>query len=343
VTQKQVSSLPLPDFYDPKQVGEIWKLDYLKLAHRAQAFRRQHHVPFAAEDRQRVCLILVDVQITFCIPGFELFVSGRSGVGAVEDNRRLVAFMYRNLGRITTIYPTMDTHHAMQIFHPIFWVNKTGDHPAPMTVITPEDLASGKWAVNPVAARNLRPENPEWLRVYAQHYVRTLSNRGKYPLIVWPYHAMLGGIGYALVPAVEQAVFFHTQVRGSQAGFQVKGDNPLTENYSVLSPEVLSAPDGKQVARKNRTFIDQLMSYDRVIVAGQAKSHCLAWTIYDLLDELEDPALARKVYLLEDCTSPVVVPGVADYTHQADKAFQDFKDAGMHVVCSSQPMEDWPA
>jgi len=48
-----------------------------------------------------------------------------------------------------------------------------------------------------------------------------------------------------------------------------------------------------------------------VIIAGQAKSHCVAWTIDDLLEDIiaQDRRLVEKVYLLEDCTSAVVVPG----------------------------------
>ena len=38
------------------------------------------------------------------------------------------------------------------------------------------------------------------------HYVEKLTADGKYPLIIWPYHAMLGGIGHALVANVEEAV-----------------------------------------------------------------------------------------------------------------------------------------
>jgi nicotinamidase-related amidase len=62
----------------------------------------------------------------------------------------------------------------------------------------------------------------------------------------------------------------------------------------------------------------------------------MAWTIADLLRDLsqEDPGLAKKIYLLEDCTSPVVVPG-ADYTEQADEAFVNFAKAGMHLVKST--------
>ncbi len=48
-----------------------------------------------------------------------------------------------------------------------------------------------------------------------------------------------------------------------------------------------------------------------------------------------------KVYLLEDCTSPVVVPG-NDFTDQANAAFKRFAEAGMHVVRSTDPMEAWP-
>ena len=81
-----------------------------------------------------------------------------------------------------------------------------------------------------------------------------------------------------------------------------------------------------------------------MIIAGQAKSHCVAWTVADLLDDIEalDPTLARKVYLLEDCTSPVVVPGVIDFTDDAEVAYQRFADAGMHQVQSTTAMADWP-
>lgn len=84
--------------------------------------------------------------------------------------------------------------------------------------------------------------------------------------------------------------------------------------------------------------------FDVVIIAGQAKSHCVAWTINDLLNEIavQDVNLAKKVYLLEDCTSPVVVSGVIDYTDQADAAFKKFADAGMHIIKSSDPISSWP-
>jgi nicotinamidase-related amidase len=105
----------------------------------------------------------------------------------------------------------------------------------------------------------------------------------------------------------------------------------------------MDGADGKAIAHKNTGFLQRLLEFDAVIIAGQAKSHCVAWTIEDLLTEILaiDPQLARKVYLLEDCTSPVVVPNVVDFTDQADAAFQRFAKAGMHLVKSTDAMETW--
>ena len=333
------TQLPTPDYFDTKKVSEVWRVPYQERAAEAKEWAEKYSIQPAASDKNRICLLIIDAQNTFCLPEFELFVGGRSGSGAVDDNLRLCEFIYRNLNAITTIAPTMDTHTAMQIFHPIFWINEAGEHPLPAaTSITLEDVQQGIWKVNPAVAHSIAAGNYSALQKHALHYVQKLSEDGKYPLTIWPYHSMLGGIGHALVSAVEEAIFFHSIARNSQALFEIKGANPLTENYSVLRPEVLHGPDGNSIAQKNASFIDKLLGFDAIIIAGQAKSHCVAWTIDDLLTEIlaRDRKLAKKVYLLEDCTSPVVVPGVVDFTEQADAAFQRFAAAGMNVVKSTQ-------
>ena len=170
------------------------------------------------------------------------------------------------------------------------------------------------------------------------HYAETLEHRGKYALTIWPYHAMLGGIGHALVPALEEAIFFHSIARIAQPDFEIKGDKPFTENYSVIGPEVLTGPMGEMLGTHNSKFIQHLQEVDKLIIAGQAKSHCVAWTVSDLLEDIQaiDPALTRKVYLLEDCTSPVVVPGVVDHTDAANAAYERFAKAGMKIVKSTE-------
>jgi nicotinamidase-related amidase len=333
-----ITQLPIPTYFEPEGVGKVWRVPYQERAAQASDWAKKYNIKPAVEDKTRICLLLVDVQNTFCIPGFELFVSGQSGTGAVDDNRRLCEFIYRNLDAISAIAPTLDTHTAMQIFHPVFWVNEAEEHPIPAaTNITPADIKQGIWKVNPDVAYSLGREYSA-LQNHALHYVQQLSQHGKYPLTVWPYHSMLGGIGHALVSAVEEAVFFHCIARSSQTEFQIKGNNPLTENYSVLSPEVLQDANGRPIAQKNRRLIQQLLDFDAVIIAGQAKSHCVAWTIDDLLTAIQQTnlSLTQKVYLLEDCTSPVVIPGVVDYTQQADAAFKRFAAAGMHIVKSTE-------
>src|ERR687886_344034 len=278
--------LPLPKHFEPSHVGEVWRVPYEDRAREAEAWAQECGLRPAAEDSFRLCLLAVDVQNTFCIPDFELFVAGRSGTGAVDDNRRLCEFVYRNLGTITQILPSLDTHHAMQVFHAIWLVDERGNHPAPYTLVSAEDVEAGRWRLSTAVAEALAID-VDYGRRHLAHYTRRLAEGGKYDLTIWPYHAMLGGIGHALVSAVEEAIFF-----------------------------------------------------DAVVVAGQAKSHCIAWTIDDLLDDSR--GLAERTYLLEDCTSPVVVPGVVDYTDEADAAFERYAAAGMHVVRSTTPIQSWP-
>ena len=330
------AGMPIPHFFDAGKVGTVWRLPYEERARQARDWANQHGLQPASADSTKTWLMLIDVQNTFCIPEFELYVGGRSGRGAVEDNVRLCEFIYRNLGTITQITATMDTHMAMQLFHAIFFVDKHGEHPAPYTDIHASELRDGRWTFNPALASqfDIAPEYGQQMMI---HYAEGLEKRGKYALTIWPYHAMLGGIGHALVSSVEEALFFHAVARHSQTHIVTKGDTPFTESYSAIGPEVLTGPMDEQLGKRDQMFIQQLQECDRLIIAGQAKSHCVAWTVSDLLDDimLADPELSKKVYLLEDCTSPVVVPGVVDHTAAADAAYERFASAGMNIVKST--------
>src|SRR5215210_619249 len=218
--------LPVPAHFDAVRVGEVWRVPYEQRAREARAWGRQHGLAPAADDGFRVCLVAVDVQNTFCVPGFELFVTG-----AVDDNQRLCEFVYRNLATITQVVPSLDTHRLMQVFHAMWLVDEDGEHPGPYTIVSAQDVETGRWRVNDEAARALGID-VAYARRHLAHYTRRLAEGGKYDLTVWPYHAMLGGIGHALVPAVEEAIFFHAAARYSPPDFQVKGDRPLTEHYS---------------------------------------------------------------------------------------------------------------
>jgi len=341
---REKEELPVPLHYDPDKVGEVWRVPYQERAEQARAWAEMHGIRPVVEDDPATALVLIDIQNTFCLPGFELFVGGRSGRGAVEDNQRLCEFMYRNLGRITQITATLDTHRPLHIFHALFLVDEEGEHPPANTMITHQDVRDGKWRVNPAAVKS-QGLDPKYAERFLHHYTKELAEKEKFDLTIWPYHSMLGGIGHALVPAVEEASFFHSVARHTQLEFILKGRKTLTEHYSAVGPEVLEDQGGEVVAEKSTKLLRIVKNHDRVIIAGQAMSHCVAWTVSDLLDQIleVDPSLAEKVYLLEDCTTPIVIPDVIDFTEDAERAFNRFAEHGMHIVSSTDPVEKWPS
>lgn len=342
--------LPVPDFFDQSKVETVFRVPYAKRSDDAKKWVQSHGVRPSATDSLKVALMVIDAQNTFCLPDFELFVGGRSGRGAVDDNTRLAQFMYQELENITTIFPTLDTHTSMQIFMPQYWIDENGNHPAPMTFITTEEVEQGKWRVNPGVAHSVAGGNYNYLQQQAIHYLRQLKDAGRYTHTIWPYHAMLGGIGHCLVATIEEACFFHAHCRSEQTSFEIKGGIPTSENFSILRPEALTDHLSRPIAQKNARFFDKLISYDVIAIAGQAGSHCVAWTIRDLLSEIaaRDPQLAQKVYIMKDCTSAVFVPKAVtglpddiDFTTDMEKAFDEFQAAGMHLVKSTTPLADW--
>ncbi len=338
--QKQ---LPIPKHYKSENVGSVWKVNYEERLKDAKEWSMTHSISPSSEDRYKICLIVIDVQNTFCTPEFELYVGGRSGTGAVDDNKRLCEFIYRNLPNITNITATLDTHHPIQVFHSLFLVDDNGNHPDPFTLVSADDIKQGKWRFNTGVAQELGIEK-EYGQRLLEHYTGELKKREKFDLTVWPYHSMLGGIGHALVSSVEEAIFFHSVARYAQPDIIIKGRHPLTEHYSALGPEIDTDHKGNKLVEKDDTIIRKVREYDAVVIAGEAKSHCVAWTVDDLMQDLEkrDPSLLSKIYLLEDCTSPVVIPDVIDYTDAANKIFDTFAEAGMRIVRSTDPIDKWP-
>ncbi len=335
------TQLPLPGFYDPAKVVDDGRwLDYAGLADEAVAWRAKYGLKASATDHTKVGLLVIDAQNSFAHPKGELFV-----IGADADSARTAEFIYRNLGILSGLNFTLDTHRAYAVFHPTFLVDDNGANPTPFSLVSHQDILDGKWKASPFMASALETSLVA-AQKHLEHYTSELEKAGRYALTIWPYHVMIGGKGHNLVSGLEEAAFFHAVARGAQTGFEVKGTNAFTENYSVLGPEVLTTAGGAPLpsAQRNTAFIDKLLRYDVLAIAGQAKSHCVAWTIDDLLTDIlaRDPELAKKVYLLEDCTSPVVIPGVLDYTGEANAAFDRFRDAGMNVVQSTDSIDSWP-
>ena len=287
----------------------------------------------ASEDKVKIALLIIDAQNTFCHPDYpELLVPG-----AWEDNTRLAMFIKENIEILTKIFASLDTHVPMQIFFPMFWVDAMGHHPDPYTVITPNDVDDGKWKINPEVGR-VYGKTDQWLAEYACWYVYHTT------LIIWPYHALAGSFGHALDPQIEEAIFLHELVRQTHRTVAQKGMDPFSEFYSLFVPQVHQAHDGTVVAELNIKLAHQILAgCDRLVIAGQAKSHCLAESVESIVQGALLPGLTAnklaegRIYLLDDCTSPV-----EGFEAQGEKAFGRFAEAGVHIVESTTPMNEWP-
>lgn len=344
----QRKNLPLPPVYrqedsrDPNFVVS----DMVALQNQALAWAKQHGIKnIGAPGQKRIALLVIDDQDCFSFPTGSLFVGGQSGTGAMDDQDRLSRFIFENTDLLWEIICTLDTHSPYQGFFPIAHIRPDGSHPDPMTNVTEEKVLTGLLLPSPAFAYAIGADY-KWLVKQNAYYCRELKRLGRYEQTLWPYHGILGSNGHRLSGVIDQARLFHGFARGAPNIPEVKGGNPYTECYSIFGAEIRTFHDGTVIenTEKNVKLIKRLVESDMVIIAGQAKSHCLAWSIQDFLTEIlsQDPEIAKKVYLLEDCTSPVVVPGIVDYTKEANDAVNEFRNAGMHVVRSTDPMASWP-
>ncbi len=356
--------LPIPSFFDSKN-AELWDYDPKQgeLMELAPTWARKHNIKPSSSAKRTVHVLAIDDQRDFSRREGSLFVGGRSGRGAIDDDIRFAKFVYGNAGIITDMTFTMDTHFPYQIFFPSFWVNERGEQLSAHTQIVlakDEKRLDNIGLDGKVLHENVLPnpaitrlatgsDNYPWVINQCRHYVRELTRAGKYTLYLWPLHCILGSTGHTLTGVIHEASMFHAFLRRTQGNREVKGGNPLTENYSIFRPEVTTRWDGAPLAQKNTRLVETLLEADVVVLAGQAASHCVKSSIEDFLSEisLKDSALVRKVYVLEDCMSAVAVPDgkggfAADFTPQAEAALEQFRKAGMHVVKSTDPIESWP-
>lgn len=253
----------------------------------------------AINDSPRRLLLAIDVQNDF-IEGGALAVP--NSIGDVE---RITRFIYNNMEGITKIMCSMDTHSPHQIFHPCWWVNSAGDHPAPYTVITHDDVVANRWRplIKPVKSLNYLKELEK-------------AGAGKKQLCIWPYHCIMGTEGYLIENEFAKMVYFHSVARNSYNPIIPKGTDPLSEMYGIIKPEY------SESGFINTTVLTSIEKYDEIFVVGEAASHCLMESIRQIAEHFANrPEITSKITILEDCTSPIT-------GYEADTAatFDTFKN-----------------
>lgn len=231
--------------------------------------------------KTKTLLLVIDMQNDFCLPGGALYVGG-----AEKDVERLGKFIARNQDLIDHIIMTQDNHHVVDISHPVFWEDKNGNPPPPFTGISTGDVDQGIWL-------------PRFEKEKALEYIHKLEQQGEFPHTIWPEHCIIGSSGAAITDEIMDPVKGWAR-KGNFYELVIKGTNPLTEHFGALRANI--PVEGSPETQLNTHLINTLKRYETILVAGEAKSHCVASTVKQMLN-IE--GFAQKLVILEDCMSDV--------------------------------------
>ncbi len=260
-------------------------------------------------EKESVVLLIIDAQFDFCDPAGALFVPG-----AVQDVERLATLVERNGKQIDHIIVTLDTHHVLDIAHPGFWQDSDGKPPVPFTPISLADLEAGTW-------------QPVFEADYVKEYLRKLEAQGEFQHFIWPEHCLVGTRGASLAEPIAQALEKWSQREQKNYAAVMKGLHPLAEHFGVFQAQI--PVPGAPETSLNRPLLDDLARYDQIWLAGEARSHCVATSLRQLLRFA--PEIATKVTLLTDCTSDVT-----DMGHLAEPIYAEALALGVSFTTSSE-------
>lgn len=252
------------------------------------------------------CLI-IDGQNDFCDPKGALSIPNGD-----KDMERLASMITKNASKIDEIRMTLDSHQPVHIAHPVCWVDENGNHPDIFTIISADEVNNGKW-------RAYNPADQKWQKEYVNH----LANNQRYPLCIWPVHCLIGSWGWSIYPDLFDAIRAWQESQFAEVDFVTKGSNRLTEHYSAVKADVELNNDPS--TSLNTRFIKALEDSDKILIAGQALSHCVANTIYDVANEFSDEQV-KKFVLLEDASS-----SAAGFENLGQTFVDDMKKRGMEI------------
>lgn len=263
---------------------------------------------------EKIALIIIDPQNDFCSPKGALYVPG-----AEKDNERLAAWILNNKSKVDQVVVTVDSHHTLDISHPKFWTNKNGENPAPFTIIKAQDLIDDVWY----------PAYQLFNKGIVLTYLEMLEKQGEFPHCIWPEHCILHTYGCAIDTMINGALR-EWILSGSDARFVnyiTKGTYPMTEHFGAFKAQ-LSIPNVKETSI-NFELIESLNRYDVVYLSGQAKSHCVANSLKQIMEI--NPLIAKKFVILEDTMSNV--PG---FETLADPIYNKAKEFGIRFTTTAE-------
>ena len=247
----------------------------------------------------RMDLVIIDPQNDFCVPNgtYSGMPTGALLVqGSHDDMKRLAKWIKKNSSKINDIHVTLDSHHKIDVAHPAFWRDRKGNHPLglgaaiaagqPPTIISSNDVKQGVWT----------PFHPGLIGRMTD-YTMALEKSGKFPLIIWDEHCMIGTPGAAVVPELMESLQEWCGTRGATVDFVTKGSNIFTEHYGAFAAEVPDPSDPS--TQLNTPLIKTMEEADVLVWSGEAATHCVLNSMRQAFENFGADSIKKSVLLLD--------------------------------------------
>ena len=237
-----------------------------------------------------------------------VFENGNLSVrGGVDATRNTIDFIYNNAEKIDETIILRDCHPSGFHITLSCWWEKDGYSPRAFTEI--DETWTPRFY-------------PEWSRFY----LKELAATGQPKLRIWWEHCVEGTPGANLPAELGEAVTWLRAARDVKVITLFKGMNPKIEQFGFL-PCVYEVGDPMLAYQKS--ILDHVMDLcgagKKVFVAGLAEDICVDTTLSQMI---KTEGEMGNVYLLQDCTSPVL---------EKDRGnnFERYRAAGMHIIKST--------
>jgi len=304
---------------------------------------------FKTLDVTNANFLIIDPQVDFH-KGGSLAV-----VGADTDSTKIAKFIETNYSKLNAIFVTLDTHTMNHIGHTGYWevveydeynnevlaADQTIEFYTTFTVDENSRIV-GTYNNN---TKYFKPKRDE-LKTWTIKYIKELPSYNKGSPLIWPNHCIETGDGHRVfskLKTVLDSVTPQTKVE-----YYIKGQNEATEMYSIFKAEIpieevityinptyytgslttfkneskiniagTDVPDGVFLNTKfNKTLYNSLTTDGYpILICGEALSHCVNWSLRDLVAEVlkdnntryvqNNKLIDGKIILLIDASSPV--------------------------------------
>jgi nicotinamidase-related amidase len=274
---------------------------------------RGGRIPIILDERgNKINVLIIDPQVDFHEGG------GLAVEGADDDSSLIAQFLLDNTQNINKVFVSLDTHTPNHIGHPGYWkvVNEDGtvapDQTAPKdyTVFSHYSDTAIKGSDGKFYAPKRAGED---ILKWTINYVKNIATYGKGPALIWPTHCIETTEGHRVTPLLRDAL----KLLGNKVEYHIKGQNELSEMYSIFKAEIevplalstaAKAYSGSESKLKSSSKIDNLSDVQdgvflntgyntglftalvkdkyKIVVCGEALSHCANWSLRDLVEEL---------------------------------------------------------